>query len=83
MISALRGRCPGPLDECGLAGLDGDPVATDRDDTNERAAPPLVAVAGGLGRCLKTRSESVRLQESADRLRDLLVAALADDEPVV
>ena len=40
VISALRGRCPGPLDECGTDVGRWDRQRTDRDDTNDRPPTP-------------------------------------------
>src|SRR6266542_2733279 len=64
MISALRGRCPGPLDECG---------------TNAGRDPPRQGGILPADRGL----EPVRLEKAADRVGDLAVALLAEDEPVV
>src|SRR6476469_7296807 len=55
----------------------------DRDDSNgPRSSPP----GDGTGRGLPARPpglQAVDLQEATDRVRDLLVALLADDQPVV
>ena len=139
VISALRGRCPGPLDECGPVRPDatrsrpvGMIAATPRrhqtthggcrdrilasqppkrrlvGDTDTRKGganvhrcrvaiqrrrnAPWTASGGRWSqRCRRPAadrggeraSESMRLEEAADRLRDLLVAGLADDHPVV
>src|SRR5215211_5923239 len=48
VISALRGRCPGPLDECGRsADVAVRPVAEDT------RVPPRPAIAGGVGQALQ------------------------------
>ena len=70
VISALRGRCPGPLDECGPDGAAGPPGRSawyQRRDAARRWRRP----------------RAVGLEEAADRVGDLLVAVLADDQAVV
>ena len=78
VISALRGRCPGPLDECGAAIAAGDERRTGRDDTSDRAVRANAAGPPG-----PRRLQPVRLEEGPDRLGDLEVARLADDQAVV
>ena len=67
MISALRGRCPGPLDECGAetAGCWGNPTR------GQVYQPP------DKGRQVELKA--MRLDEGAHCIGDLLVAVLADD----
>ena len=74
MISALRGRCPGPLDECGT-GL--GRVAPDRS-----AMIPAAPRNRQSWRRAPTYSRFAS-RNAADRLGDLLVAVLAEDEAVV
>ena len=82
VISALRGRCPGPLDECGAAGRPAwRDVAAGRDDSSDRLAGN--AQASRRHRAVGPELQPVRLQERPDRVGDLLVALLADDQAVV
>src|SRR5688572_32101153 len=68
VISALRGRCPGPLDECGTATTAVDAVAGAKDTSDPAKPQPCGA------------SEAVRLEEHPDRLGDLLMTLLAGHE---
>ena len=78
VISALRGRCPGPLDECGPVGAGGvaGPVGM-----IPASRGPHQTDAGGPAR--RPALQAVRLEEAADRIGDLLEAALADDQAVM
>ena len=75
VISALRGRCPGPLDECGEV----EP-ATSAEPAGMVASAPAGWQPTGLAR---RRLEAVRFEEGADGVRDLLVALLGQDQAVV
>src|SRR3990170_3639739 len=76
VVSALRGRCPGPLDECGSV---------------ERIAWPSRRPSPGAPRDRPASEgldtgchlQAVVLQEGADGIGHLLVATLAHDRPVV
>ena len=74
VISALRGRCPGPLDECGPVGV------------GEIAWPtgmiPVGSRAYQTDGCCSTL-QPVRVEEGPNRIGDLLEAVFADDEAVV
>src|SRR6266508_2750898 len=64
VISALRGRCPGPLDECGLKAAR---TAPNRADDTSRSRHPATAALQAVG-----------VQEGADRVRDLNVTVLSE-----
>src|SRR4026209_2252020 len=74
VISALRGRCPGPLDECGPvgAGVFAGPVGMIPAASRPHQTQPR-----------RRALEPIGLEEPTDRLGDLLEAVLADHEPVM
>ena len=78
VISALRGRCPGPLDECGPVGAGGVAGPVGMIPAERRAGRTTARRAPGGDRYSRFVSRN-----AADRLGDLLVAALADDQAVV
>jgi hypothetical protein len=82
VISALRGRCPGPLDECGPV-KPGEPspgpvgmIPALRYDHRHTTNAPVAEACG-------VPLEAVHVQEATDGIGDLLVAFFAEHEAVV
>ena len=87
MISALRGLCPRPLDECGIEAATLRPAGRD-DIRPDGSAPSRFAAArrrldGSSDRPGSERLKPVRFQESSDTVGHLLEARLPYHQSVV